>query len=96
MKFRLVDGVLQRNLVSPSSLQDLQDQPSHEQVIPTTEQAPSVEQLQLESSSAPAVPEETTPAQDTVTTLSPVHIQEEPISISLPETQTQVLMETPI
>ena len=68
MKFWLVDRVLQRNLISPSSLQDLQDQPSQEQVLPPAEQVPSVEQLQPQSSSALAVPDADIP------TTSPIHI----------------------
>ena len=69
MKFKLVDGVLQRQLVSPSSLLESQDQlSSQEQVIPPAEQAPSVEQLQPQSPSAPTVPDEDIPA------TSPVHI----------------------
>ena len=43
MKFCLVDGVLQRNLVSPSSLQDLPKQHSQEQVLPPADQVPTVE-----------------------------------------------------
>ena len=80
MKFKLVDGVLQRHLVSPSSLPESQDQPSsQEKVIPPIEQAPSVEQIQPQSSSAPVVPEEDIQATSTV------HTQEAPSSVCLPD-----------
>ena len=94
MKFCLVDGVLQRNLVSPSSLQDLPKQHSQEQVLPPAEQVPSVEQLQPESSSV--VPDEALHVPKTVLALSPVHLQEEPTLVSLLETQPQVLIDIPI
>ena len=69
MKFKLVDGVLQRQLVSPSSFPESQDQPSsQEQVIPPVKQAPSVEQVQPQSSPTPAVLEEDIPATSTVHT----------------------------
>ena len=43
MKFRLVDGVLQRTLVSPSSLQEVQEQPSTEQAPSQAAQVSSME-----------------------------------------------------
>ena len=36
MKFRLVDGVLQRTLISPTSMSEVQEQVS---IVPTTEEA---------------------------------------------------------
>ena len=53
------------------------------------EQGTSVEQLQPQPSSAPDVLDEAIPAP------SPVHIQEEPSSVSLPKSQTQPPIEIP-
>ena len=81
MKFKLVDRVLQRQLVPPSSLQESQDQPSsQEHDIPQTAQAPPIEQVQQHSSPPPIVQEQ---GQATTT----VHSQEAQPEVSLLDTQ---------
>ena len=83
MKFRLVDRVFQRTLVSPSSLQEVQEQPSTEQAPSQAAQVSSVEQFQTESSHVP-IDAPHVPA--TVQASSPVHIQEDLTLVSLPKT----------
>ena len=95
MKFKLVDGVLQRQLVSPSSLLESQDQPSSQKHdIHPAEQAPPVEQVQQHSSLAPVLPED-------IPATSVVHTQEAHPEVSLLDIQisaptVQIPIEEPL
>ena len=64
MKFRLVDGVLQRTLVSPTSLPEVQEQPS---TVQATQAAPvpSVQQVHVHDDVPPIL--------EPVQVPSPVH-----------------------
>ena len=74
MKFRLVDGVLQRTLVSPSTFQEVKEQPSMEQAPTQAATVPSVQQFETEFVH---VPDEVPPIPSPVQVPSLVHTQDE-------------------
>ena len=85
MKFRLVDGVLQRTLISPTSLSEAQEQPST--VQETTEAlVPDVQHVPVPADS-PSIIEPIQPP-------SPIHTQDEPM-VSPPEPQPSIPIATP-
>ena len=85
MKFRLVDGVLQRTLISPTSLSEAQEQPSTVQAT-TEAPVPDVQQVPVHED-IPSIIELVQPP-------SPIYPQDEPM-VSPPEPQPSINIETP-
>ena len=85
MKFCLVDGVLQRTLISPTSLPEAQGQPS---TVQATMEASVLDVQQVPvHEDIPSIIEPVQPP-------SPIHTQDEPM-VSPPEPQPSIPLETP-